>query len=152
MKNISIIFVTLIIILGCCHAQGRQYRATDEKSMRIVPLRVDDDRNYKPFLKFRRAEPDDIIGNWEFIDTQHTTIEFKSDSLNQTFYFYDGVSECGSGGKWSGSFYDDILIVTLTHFDIDVTEKLAVQVINRKTLALGTVVNGKFDYRYRIKK
>ena len=36
--------------------------------------------------------------------------------------------------------------------EIDVTEKLAVQVINRRTLALGSIVNGEFEYRYRIRK
>jgi hypothetical protein len=60
--------------------------------------------------------------------------------------------QSGSDEKWNGSYYDDILIVRLRHLEIDVTEKLAVQVINRKTLALGLIENGEFVYRYRIKR
>ena len=108
--------------------------------------------NLKYPSKFRQAETDDILGEWQFVGTSKATIEFKSDSLDQTFYFYDGTLEIGSSGEWRESYNDDILIVTLTHLDVDVTEQLAVQVINRKTLALGTIVKGEFAYRYRIKK
>ncbi len=108
--------------------------------------------NQKPPLWYRHAEKNDILGKWEFVGIPNSTIEFKSDSLEHTFYFYDDAIESGSGGKWSGSYYDDILIVTLRHLEIDVTEKLAVRGINRKTLALGSIEDGKFVYRYRIKK
>ena len=159
MKNTSTIFLILFIIPGFCQAQegnDRRARAADEKSMRYVPNWWSKNTYYefssKHSVKFRQAETDDILGKWEFNDTPNTTIEFRSDSLDQTFYFYDGVIESGSNGEWRESYYDDILIISLTHLDVGVTEQLAIQVINRKTLALGSIVNGKFDYRYRVIK
>jgi len=151
MKQTSIIFIILFIVFGFCQAQEGEKR--DEGAwIWNVPHLYDNVTYWEPPSKYRQAETDDMLGKWEFDSAPNTTIEFKSDSLKRTFYFYDGVTESESSGEWRESYYDEVLIVTLDHLNIDVIEKLAVQVINKKTLALGLIVNGEYEYRYRIKK
>lgn len=163
MKKITVIVVVLLVISCFGLTQNKAQDVDRHDHNQAIVQRQGQEMpvynwdwpkatNLKHPLWYRQADKDDILGMWEFVDIPNSTIEFKSDGFEHTFQFYDDALESWSGGKWSGSYYDNILIVTLFHSEIDVTEKLAVRGINRKTLALGSIENGEFVYRYRIKK
>ncbi len=153
MKNISIIFISFILTLGFCQAQEGDNRAADEKWIWNVPELHDDVKYWEPSLKkYSLAETVDILGKWEFGKPTNSTIEFKSSDLENTFYFYDSTKKLGSSGEWIGSYTDNILVITLNHLKTSATEEIAVQIINNKTLALGSIVDGKFVYRYRVRQ
>ena len=103
-------------------------------------------------VKYRHAKVDNIIGKWEFLGAEKSTIEFEQNELEKSFYLFNGEIGSGSRGTWNESYNNKILTLTLRHQDIDVVEKLAVQHINRKKLALGSIVNGEFVCRSHIKK
>ena len=153
---IRIMVVLLCLFVLPVQAQDAKYRANDEKSMRIVPDQPGEyfysDYHLKHSIGYKKAKTKNIIGKWEFIGTPNTTIEFKCDSLDQTFHFYDSVVESGTNGKWTESYNNDILMITLRHLEADVKEKLAVKRVNRRKLAIGSVLNGEFIPRSLIKK
>jgi len=106
----------------------------------------------KSQVKYKLAKVTNILGKWNILGTENSMIEFKHDDTEKSFYFYDGELDSGSSGTWEESYDNDILTLTLTHLEAGITEKLSVQRINRRKLALGSIQNGEFVCRSHIKK